>query len=86
MPANTYAVINIGDLNLIDFTQVLETNSSTIFKNTDKDLFILKWNIDPSFITSGAVVPVQTLTYNEALTLVEGDNWKLEEFPPLIHT
>lgn len=71
----TYTTINISDLSNVDFAQVVETSASTIRKNLNNTEFIIKWNIEPSFITNGTVTPLQTLTHVEALDLVKTDAW-----------
>ena len=78
--ADTYAIINIADLGNIDFSQVGETDQNTIRKSLDETQFVLKWNTEPTFITDGTVVPLQTLTHDEALTLMATPEWS-EEIP-----
>ena len=78
--ADTYATINIADLSNIDFSQVGETDENTIRKSLDQTQFVLKWNTEPTFITDGTVVPLQTLTHDEALTLMASAEWS-EEIP-----
>ena len=73
--ADTYAIINIADLGNIDFSQVGETDENTIRKSLDETQFVLKWNTEPTFITDGTVVPVQTLTHEQALTLMATSEW-----------
>ncbi len=73
--ADTYAIINIADLVNIDFSQVGETDENTIRKSLDETQFVLKWNTEPTFITDGTVVPVQTLTHEEALVLMATAEW-----------
>ena len=73
--ADTYAIINIADLPNIDFSQVGETDENTIRKSLDETQFVLKWNTEPTFIADGTVVPVQTLTHDEALTLMASAEW-----------
>jgi hypothetical protein len=73
--ADTYAIINIADLVNIDFSQVGETDENTIRKSLDETQFVLKWNTEPTFITDGTVVPVQTLTHEEALVLMASAEW-----------
>ena len=73
--AETYAIINIADLPNIDFSQVGETDETTIRKSLDETQFVLKWNTEPSFITDGTVVPVQTLTHEQALALMASAEW-----------
>ncbi len=73
--ADTYAIINIADLGNIDFSQVGETDENTIRKSLDETQFVLKWNTEPTFIADGTVVPVQTLTHDEALALMATSEW-----------
>ena len=58
----TYAICNVAtDMQNIEFNQVITSRSSTARRSVDKTLFLIKWNItEPSFITSGLVVPSET--------------------------
>ena len=78
--AETYAIISIADLANVDFSQVGETDETTIRKSLDETQFVLKWDIEPTFITDGSIVPVQTLTHDQALTLMATPAWS-EEIP-----
>ena len=73
--ADTYAIINIADLGNIDFSQVGETDENTIRKSLDETQFVIKWNTEPTFIADGTVVPVETLTHDEALALMASAEW-----------
>ena len=73
--AETYAIINIADLANIDFSQIGETDENTIRKSLDDLQFVIKWNTEPSFITDGTVSPLQTLTHEQALTLMASAEW-----------
>jgi hypothetical protein len=73
--AETYAIINIADLSNIDFAQVGETDETTIRKSLDDSQFVIKYNTEPTFITDGSVVPLQTLTHSQALTLMSSAEW-----------
>ncbi len=73
--AETYAIINIADLGNIDFSQVGETDETTIRKSLDDSQFVIKWNTEPTFIADGTVVPVETLTHEQALTLMASAEW-----------
>tara|TARA_R110000868_G_scaffold133622_1_gene345290 strand:+ start:1199 stop:1459 length:261 start_codon:yes stop_codon:yes gene_type:complete len=74
---NVYAIINIADLSLIDFSQIGEDNENTIRKSLDETEFLIKWfnEHEPTFITDGSVVPLQTLTHQEALALMATAEW-----------
>jgi hypothetical protein len=73
--AETYAIINIADLGNIDFAQVGETDENTIRKSLDETQFVIKYNAEPTFIADGTVTPLQTLTHEQALTLMASAEW-----------
>ena len=73
--AETYAIISISDLPNIDFSQVGETDENTIRKSLDETQFVIKWNTEPTFIADGTVVPVETLTHDQALVLMASAEW-----------
>ena len=72
-----YATINISDIGLVDFTQVIQTSELTVRKNIAKTEFVIKWGEDtiPTFITDNTVIPSQTLSHNEMLLLISSDSW-----------
>lgn len=76
--ANTYATISIDDLPKVDFSQVDETSETTIRRSVDLTQFVLKWNSEPSFIEDGTIIPIQILSYREALELMQTENWTVE--------
>jgi hypothetical protein len=73
----TYAIINITDLELIDFSQIGETSSNTIRKSLDESQFIIKWQDghEPTFIENGEVIPVGIYTHSGCLELMATDKW-----------
>lgn len=73
-----YIIVNISDLSLINFLEVIETNENTIRKNIAETQFVLKYieNKIPSFISNGSVIPDQTLNHTQALALMETSEWK----------
>ena len=73
--ADVYATINIADLPLIDFSQIGETDENTIRKSLDLTEFVIKWNLEPSFIADGSVVPLQIMIHDEALVLMNTPAW-----------
>ena len=76
----TYAICNIAtDLQNIDFSQVGESAASTIRRSLDNTLFVIKYNIEPTFIKDGSVTPSQVLTHAEALELMSTPEWSKEE-------
>ena len=77
--ALTYAIIDIADLSNVDFGQVNQTSQDTIRKSLDETKFVLKWSVEPSFITDGTITPLQTLSHTEVLSLMDSNDWKFEE-------
>ena len=75
-----YAIINVSDINLIDFSQIGETNADTLRKNIAQTQFVIKWNTEPTFITDGSVVPVGTYSHTEILEIMATAEWS-EEIP-----
>ncbi len=73
--ADTYAIINIANLQNIDFAQVGETDENTIRKSLDETEFVIKYNTEPTFIADGTVTPLQTLTHEQALVLMASAEW-----------
>ena len=73
----TYAVINLSDISLIDFTQVAQSSASTIRKSLDDTQFVIKWEdgYTPTFIMDGSVVPVGTYDHHAILELMSTDKW-----------
>ena len=73
--AEVYATISIGDLPLIDFSQVGENSENTIRKSLDGTEFIIKYDSEPTFITDGSVTPIRAMTHDEALALMATLEW-----------
>jgi hypothetical protein len=72
---DTYAIININDLNKVDFTQVGQTSSNTVRRSIDGTMFVLKWEQTPTFITDRTIIPLQILTHSECLDLMNTPEW-----------
>jgi len=77
-----YAIINVSDINLIDFSQIGETNIDTLRKNIAETQFVIKWENGhtPTFILDGSVVPVETYDHHAILELMATAEWS-EEIP-----
>ncbi len=73
----TYAVINLTDISLIDFSQIGETSIDTIRKSLDNSQFVIKWEQGhtPTFILDGSVVPVGTYDHHAILELMATPEW-----------
>jgi len=73
----TYAVINLTDLDLIDFSQIGETSASTVRKSLDNTQFVIKWEegYTPTFISDSSVIPVGTYDHHAILELMATPEW-----------
>ena len=74
--ADTYAIIAIEAANAVDYSQVGETSIDTIRINLAFTEFVLKWNTTPTFIADGTIVPLQILTHQEAVELMQTIAWQ----------
>ena len=77
MNNKTYAIINLSDIGLIDFSQIGETSASTVRKSLDNTQFVIKWQegYEPTFIADGSVIPVGTYDHHAILELMSTDKW-----------
>jgi hypothetical protein len=74
-----YGIIQASDLSSIDFSQIGETSADTLRYNLAGTEFVIKWNTTPTFITDGSIVPVSTLTHEQALALMATEEWSEPE-------
>ena len=77
--AQIYSIIKIEDLDLIDFNEVFQTSEETIRKSLDEEKFVIKYNIVPSFIANGEVVPLEVLTHSQCFALMQTSEWSQPE-------
>ena len=78
----TYAICDIAtDMQNIDFSQVITNSSQTARRSLDNTLFVLKYDLEPTFITTSIVVPSEVLDHEEALALMATPEWTPEEPP-----
>ena len=68
--ATTYAVINLTDTNAILFSQVNQSSAQTMRRNLANTQGLLSYQVEPSFITNGSLVPVSTMDHAAALVLI----------------
>jgi len=71
----TYAILSIGDILNIDFSQIEESNENTVRISLDGLEFVIKYTNTPTFIADGSVLPLQVLTHQEALALMQTPEW-----------
>ena len=69
-------IFNIDEINLIDFTQVMETSTETVRKSVDETKTFVKWEgetIPPCL--SSLTTSEGPYTYDEILTILSGAEW-----------
>lgn len=72
----TYIVIDIDtQTKLIDWSQVNTTSGQTMRRNVANTEAMISYQVTPSFITNGTVVPLQTLDHAQALALLATPDW-----------
>lgn len=71
----TYIVINLTDTDKVFFSQVNQSTSQVMRRNLANTQGLLSYQVEPSFITNGSLVPVSTLTHEEALVLMATSDW-----------
>lgn len=71
-----YAVFAVGELNLIDFSQVLETSVDTVRKSVDGTRTFVKWDgvEQPACINSLTTIE-GTYTHEAILAILNGADW-----------
>ena len=76
-----FMIFNVSELNLIDFTQVLETSKDTVRKSIDETKTFVKWE--------GEVIPTTVnnlttkegpYTYTEILNILNTSEWTPDRF------
>lgn len=75
----TYATILTSDLDKVDFSQVMETSTTTVRRSLDGTQCVLKWPTVnwPTFIApSGSVTPTWEGTHTECLALMATPEWQ----------
>ena len=72
---NTYIIINITEIGLVDFNSVLETSQSTIRLSVDETQTVIKWNgSEPSFVATLSSYD-GPYTHSEILTIMATAAW-----------
>jgi len=74
-----FMIFNVSELNLIDFTKVLETSIDTVRRSVDGTKTFVKWDgeIPPS--VESLTTKEGPYTYEEILTILNGSEWTNNE-------
>lgn len=79
-PNREFMIFNVSELNLIDFTQVLETSIDTVRRSVDGTKTFVKWDgiTTPSSVDS-LTTKEGPYTYDEILTILNVLEWTSNE-------
>lgn len=73
--ATTYVVINLTDTNAVLFSQVNQSSAQSMRRDLANTQGLLSYQVEPSFITNGSLVPVSTMDHEAALALMATSAW-----------
>jgi hypothetical protein len=71
-----YVIFNVSELNLIDFTQVLETSVDTVRRSVDGTLTFVKWEGNIPSCVQSLTTKSNYFTYTEILEIMSTEEWK----------
>ena len=86
MNTNTYVIVNISELNNVDYSQVSQTSADTVRKSIDLTKFVLKYDDDKpetiqSLDTNNKLVSYDNnkyFTHSQILEIMSNVEWKKE--------
>jgi len=70
-----YIIFNFSEVNVIDFTQIEETSSSTLRKSKDGQKAVIKWDGDTPSCVSNLSSFDGPYNENEILTIMSTNYW-----------
>jgi hypothetical protein len=71
-----FMVFNVSELNIIDFTKVLETSIDTVRRSVDGTKTFVKWNGNTIPSSVGNLTTKEgPYTYDEILTILSSPEW-----------
>lgn len=74
-PDRRYVVFNVSEIPNVDFSQVFETNSTSLRKSSDKTQTFVKYDMpQPSSIVN-LTTKSQEYTYDEMMVILSGSTW-----------
>ena len=72
---NTYIIINMTEIGLVDFSSILETSQSTLRLSVDETQTVLKWKgSEPSFVSTLSSYD-GPYTHSEIVTIMATAAW-----------
>jgi hypothetical protein len=78
-----FMIFNVSELNIIDFTEVLETSADTVRKSVDGSKTFIKWYGDIPQCVNDLTTKEGPYTYEEILVILSTPEWS-EPNPEII--
>jgi len=70
-----FAIFSLTEIDKIDFTQVLETNETTVRKSVNETKTFVKWDGEQPEFVSTLTTLEGPYTYSEILDIFSGEEW-----------
>jgi hypothetical protein len=78
-----YLILSVTEINLIDFSQVLQTDQNSLRRSVDQSKVVIKWDGDqPSFVNS-LTTKEGPYTHQQILPIMSSPEWVYPD--PLIN-
>ena len=75
MNNRSYIVIDLSETDKVLFSQVNQSSAQSMRRNLANTQGVLSFQVEPSFITDGSLVPVGTYNHEEMLSLLSTPAW-----------
>ncbi len=75
MNNRSYIVISLSSTDSVLWSQVNQSSAQTMRRNLANTQGVLSFQVEPSFITDGSLVPVGTYNQEEMLSLLSTPAW-----------
>jgi len=74
-PDRRFVIINVTELNQINFNQVFETDADTVRKSVDKTKTFVKYDMPMPSSVASLTTKSQEYTYDEILNILATPEW-----------
>jgi hypothetical protein len=70
-----FIIFNVTELNLVDFSQVIETSADTVGKSVNKTKCFVKWEGETPTFVNNITTKTGPYTYNEIMVILKTSEW-----------
>ena len=70
-----YMILNVSELESIDFATVLESSSETVRKSIDRSKTFVKWNGDMPTCVSNLITKTGPYSHSEMINILNTPEW-----------